>query len=823
VSFIESLGRDLRFGARTLLRSPLTTAAAVLSIGLGIGASTTVFGVVDAALYRPPPFADARRLVIVYEAHARAAAETELTRWSWRRFRALAAASRSLESIGSASRAVLAFTGDDPAPVNAEVVSSSYFRVLQVRPVVGTTFAASDDESTAQPTAILGYDAWRDRFSGETSVIGRSILVNGVSLTIIGVAPEGFRGITGEAELWIQPSVASVVSFAGYLSSDENFITVVGRLKDGVSLGEAGAELALIGRRIGATTPALRGSVGATVRSLNDARIDPSTRRPLHLLLAGAACLLLLACVNVAGLQLGLAAARRREIAIRAAIGATRRRLVRQLLIEGSLLAAGGGAIGVFVSIVAAGSVALPAAAHRGRNFYGAVGEFSMPSVDARVLAFSILACVATVFTFALVPALQCTRGDLTTPLKDGGRGGSVRGNTRIRRSIVAVETALALLLLVCGGLLVASWHRLDTADTGFDRANMLTFTLLPSEVKYPPSKAPALLDRVLEEIGRVPGVDAASVDGCTPVATGCANSTLYIVGRPWRSRDDAPPVLRHYIGPDHFRVLRTRLIAGRTFTLFDRGGSPRVAIINETAARRFWPDQNPIGQRVWFGGGSSFDRPDSSAEIVGIVGDVAYQPLDQHPVQADFYTPYAQFTYAHRTVLLRTRGDPMTIVPDVRRAVQRANGELPLFDVRAMDDRIADSWTRVSYQMRIVVAFAVAALAIAAIGVYAVIANVISDRSHEIGLRMALGASRSQVLRAVGAHGLRPAFAGLLLGLVGAIGVSRMLAAFLYGVGPFDATVLLLMTLLVGVVATAATYVSARRALAISPVDVLR
>ena len=393
----------------------------------------------------------------------------------------------------------------------------------------------------------------------------------------------------------------------------------------------------------------------------------------------------------------------------------------------------------------------------------------------------------------------------------------------RLRHVLVGAETALALVLLVAGGLFAASLRALANTEVGFDRHNLIAFTIRPSDVKYPPSKAPALITSVLDEVRRLPGVEAASVDGCAPLSTGCANSTLSIEGRPWATRDAAPFVLRHYVGPEHFRVLGTPVLRGRAFTDGDRAGGQRVAIINETAAKRFWPNQDPIGQRVWFNGGSNFDRPDSAATIVGVVGDVAYQPLDDHPVQADFYTPYTQFTYANRTVLVRTRGDPRGAIAELRKAVQRASPELAIFDARTMEDHAGDSWTRVTYQATILAAFAAAALLLAAGGIFAVITQVIADRVHEIGVRVVLGAGPGKVLAAVGSHGLRPALLGLVVGVAAAIGVGRVFAAFLYGVPALDLEVLGIVATVVALVVLATTYLGARRALSVSPMDALR
>jgi len=827
MTILRDLPLDLRRASRSLRRSPIVTAAAVVSIGLGAAAATTVFSVVDAALFRPPPFERADELAVLFMTRARPTESPRTERWSWPRFRALAASQRSFERVASFSAATAAFTTGSVEPVEGEFVSSDYFSLLGVRPIVGRAFDASlDEEATVEPVVLLAHDLWQRRFGGD-SVIGKNVTLNGIELTVIGVLPAGFNGLSGRASLWMPAPMAPRVTYADYLVTNQSFISVVGRLRPETSLSSAAAELGVVGAQIDRALP-LRGQrpddvVAATATTMNEARIDPSTRRPLLLLLGGAACLLLLACANVAGLLLGQAATRRRDVALQAALGASRGRIVRQLLAESSLLALGGAAIGIAITWPLTAHAGVPAAAFRGRNFYGAVGEFATPRVDARVLAFSLALCALTVLLFGLLPAIQSARVDLKSALNDSGRGVIGPRSMRLRHVLVGSETALALVLLVAGGLFAASLRALGNTEVGFDRHNLIAFTIRPSDVTYPPSKAPALITSVLDEVSRLPSVEAASVDGCAPLSTGCANSTLSIEGRPWASRDAAPFVLRHYVGPEHFRVLGTPVLRGRTFTDGDRAGGQRVAIINETAAKRFWPNQDPIGRRVWFNGGSNFDRPDSAATIVGVVGDVAYQPLDDHPVQADFYTPYTQFTYANRTVLVRTRGDPRGSSAELRKAVQRASPELAIFDARTMDDHAGDSWTRVTYQAAILAAFAVAALLLAAGGIFAVITQVIADRVHEIGVRVVLGAGPRNVLAAVGSHGLRPALLGLGVGLVAAIGVGRVFAAFLYGVPALDLEVLGIVATLVALVVLATTYLGARRALSVSPMDALR
>jgi predicted permease len=496
---------------------------------------------------------------------------------------------------------------------------------------------------------------------------------------------------------------------------------------------------------------------------------------------------------------------------------------VRQLLAEATILAAAGGLGGLAIAIPLTASAGLPSAMWRGRNFYGALSEFSSPRVDARVVLVSIAVCALTTMLFGLVPALQATRLDLTTALRSGTGGSTGPSRTTLRRVIVGVEAGLAVVLLAGGGLLAASWRRLATTDVGFDRSRLLTFLVRPSEVTYPPAKAPGLLARVLDAIEQVPGVDAASVDGCAPVGTGCASSTLFVMGRPEPPRNEAPGVLRHYVGPHHFSALRVPVLRGRVFDERDRAGSPRVAVINQTAATRFWPNEDPIGKRVWFGGGSNFDRPDSSAEIVGIVGDVAYQALDEHPFQADFYTPFTQFTYASRTVLVRTRLDPTTIVPDVRRAIQSVDRSLAMFEVRTMDEVMSASWARLTYQTKILSGFAIVALVLAATGIFAIVAHMIGTRRREIGVRMALGATPAQVLMTVGEGGARPATIGLAAGIVVTLVAERALESAIYGVRSFGAQVIAAVAVTLAVVIALSAYLAARRALRVDPAESLR
>lgn len=820
--------RDLTFAVRSLRRSPVLLGVALLSIMLGITAATSVFTVVDAALLRLPPFPNADRLVVVYEHRTDPGAASRPERWSWPRARLLCERTTSFESIATYSPAVLTITDGDPEPVNVELVSSRYLATLHMLPVIGRSFTTDVDETSAgADVVIIGNALWHRRFAADSGLVGRRIRVNDIALTVIGIAPPDFAGITGRAQLWIPATMAPRLSFTDYLVTNQNFISVIARLRNDRTVQQARAELSELGAVITRAFPVAGAPDGATyvgtALALNEARVDPSTRRPLYILLAGVACLLLLSCANVAGLLLGRGVSRRRELAIRISTGATRWRIVSQLLTESSLIAAAGGVLGALLAALAAPHLVLPFAPPRGYNSYGAISEFSVPRVNARAVLFCIAVSALTAIAFGLLPAWRATRVDLTRDLKDGAGTGGAYGGVALRQLVVGIETGLAVVLLFLGGLLLASWRRMQNTDVGFDRSHLITFQLRPSEVEYPPAKAPALIDRVLSEVKRLRDVESATVDGCAPLGTGCASSTLFIIGRPLARPEDAPLVLRHYVAPDHFKTLEIPLIRGRAFDARDRAGARRVAIISQSAAARFWPHDDPIGKQVWFGGGSSFDRPDSSAEIIGIVGDVAYQPLDEHPFQADFYTPYAQFTYATRTVLVRTRGNPASAVPALRRAVRDADPALALFDVETMEQRMSQSWSRLTYQSQLLTAFAAVALALAATGIFAMIVQIVADRRRELGIRLALGATAAHILGSVAREGAAPAMVGLAAGLLVSLPAARLLRSTVYGIQTRDPTIVVAVVATTMIAVLSASYLAARRVLVIRTAEALR
>ena len=825
----------MRPAVRTL-RSPLGLVV-VTTIAIATATCSLVGAVLDAALLRPPPFGDASRLAILYISHESPTSGVDRRRWSFTRYLLLrdAVVPKLFSDVASFSRsATLTLTGNgssEPVPTDAEVVSTSYFHTLDVRPRIGALFSADEsDKSLARAEVVIGYNLWLRYLGADSGVVGRRLMINGLPFSVAGVLPPNFAGLTGRSELWIRPGMAAAVSYAGYLETNQNFISVVARLAPGVSMPAAASALRVIGASIDRVAPSARDGAAerftATALSLNEARVDSRERQWVFVLVGAVSLLFLLACANVMNLLMARALGRRRELAIRSALGASRRDIISALFGEGALLALTGGALGGSCAALLVPWTALPARVIAPRNMYGSIGAFADPRADARFVAVAIGVGLLAAILCTLVPAVFPQRLDLTRDLKDGTPAVTLATLPRRltgRSALVMLETALALALLVAGGLMAESYRRLRATPVGFQPQGLLTFWIRPSEVAYPPWRAPSLIDQVLTEIARVPGVVATTVDGCTPVSTGCASSTLYVIGRPQPRPEDAPPILRHYVAPEHFATLGIPLLRGRIFTDEDHAGTRRVAIINRLAADRFFPGEDPIGKRVWFGGGSSYDRPDSAAEIVGIVGNVAYQSLDERPVQPDFYTPYRQFTYATRAVLVRSSGDPVALVPALRQAVRRADPRLALYEVRTMQGVMGDASAGRRFDTLLLSAFALVAMVLAAMGIYGVVTHSVAQRTREVGIRIALGATARDVVALVVGEGMVVPVIGLLVGTMTAAGCARVLRSLLYGVSSTNPVVYAVLAAVLASVAVVACYIPARRAARVDPLIALR
>ncbi|MEO8453017.1 MAG: ABC transporter permease, partial [Gemmatimonadota bacterium] len=553
------LRQDLWFAFQVLSKHRRYAALSVVTIALATGAAIAIASIAYAALLRPLPFPASNRLAMLYITASEPGRAVYNQRWSFGRFQLLRRMQTSFVEVASFGPQSLNMQGADQSErITGESVSAPYFRTLGVSPLIGRTFAADEDSIPgARPVAVLGYDLWRRRFGGDSAVVGRAVRVEGLELTVIGIMPPGFGGLTGRAELWTTKAMAPLLSYREHLTTNQNFISVVARLRPPATFETARAEMDVLGRRIQAALPSDRDeptTFAATAVPVGQARVDPANREVVLILLAAAALLLLIAAANLASLQLGRAIDRRREIAVRLALGATRGRLVQQLLTESTILGLIGTLGGLGLSSALSAWLVAPGRTIGVRGYYGQIAEFATTRLDGRVVLFALVLAIGLPLLFGLVPALRATKLDLTVDLRGRQAGGS-RSRLALQSALVVTEVALALILSIGASLLVKSLVWIQHVDRGFEAANLLTFRIQPSDVRYPAPVAPAVIEQVLARVSAVPGVVSASVDAAAPFE-GPANSTLYIVGRPEPSPGRAPEITRHYVGPDHFKTL---------------------------------------------------------------------------------------------------------------------------------------------------------------------------------------------------------------------------------------------------------------------------
>jgi putative ABC transport system permease protein len=819
---MDTFAYDIRYAIRALLHVRRVAATAILTLTLGIAATTTMFGVAWAALKSPLPFADSDRLLVLYLTRATAQDGTLKLRWSNPAIAALRALGlEPLEDIASFTATNVGSSGNGQAAeqIDGEVVSAGYFSALRITPSIGRAFRADEDAAPgARPVAVLSDRFWRRRFAADPAVVGRATPINGIALTVVGVAPAGFSGLSGRSDIWIPRAMAPQLTYSDYLTTPQHFVNVVARLAPGETLERANAALATVGPRLKDTNGPAGAVWSALAMPLSDARVDPTVRRSTVVLLGASVCVLLTACVNVAGLLLARAHMRRREVAVRLAMGATRARLVRQLVAESLLLAgiAGVAALPCASAAMDALGRAAPAVIASFRNDHGAFAPFATPHLDARVFLFTLALTVAATFICAIAPALHAARADVVEARN--ARGGSAR--RRGLTGLVAGQIAAAVLLLAGAGLLLDSFERLQHQRAGFVSDHVLTFWIRPPNTRYRPSDGPAIVERMLNRIEAVPGVVSAAVNRCTPFM-GCARTTVDTGADPLGSRASTA-VGRHYVSDAYFRTLAIPLIAGRTLAPTDRPGRAAVAVVNETAVRRFWPERNPIGQRVIFGPSTGFSNPPQPVEIVGVVGDVKYEGVDE-PTNADFYTSYLQFAYPDTMVIVKLAGEAASVARAIGRAVSEVDDTVAIFDVQMLDDRIDLLLSRPRFNAAVVVAFALVAVGLAAVGVYGTLAYWVSTRTREIGIRSALGADGASLVRLVVGHGLRIASGGVAIGLVASAGAAALLRGWLVGVTSSPPLVLAGAAALMFAAVAAASLPAALRARGVDPAAMLR
>jgi len=824
---MSAIRYDLRQAVRTLARMPGTTLLSVVTLGLGIAAATTTFSAVYAAIFRPIPFQDPDRLLYLQTTRQTAGAGTVLLRWSLAKADALREQARSFAAISTYTRsyvgiAVARAEAGNAEQIDCEVVGAGYFDVLQVRPAIGRVFTP-EEEAPGHAVVVLGDAIWKRQFGGDPAALGRTLLVNGVPLTVVGVMPPGFDGVSGYAAFWWPRGMAPQLTYREYLTTPQHFLNLVARLRPGVTLAQANAELAALGPGLPMTVDpnAEPARWSATAIPLGQARVDASQRRVLMLLLAGGGCVLLVTCVNVAMLLLTRARSRRGEMAIRLALGAARRRLVQHLLVESALIATAGGVLGV---LLAGWGItwlrhAAPAVMPSPQNNYGQISGFATPSLDGAILVFVALIAIATTLAFGIAPALTASGAAPADALAVSSRGVAGRGRGGALTMLVTSQIAVAVLLLSGALLLAGTVSRLQADRSGFDDS-ALTFWVNAPASRYADEQGPQVVERLLERIRRVPGVSEAAVNRCTPYGASCARTILFFPGRPAVAAA-APVIGRHYVSPRYFHALGIRLLRGRLVTDDDRQGRPPVTVINETAARRFWPGEDPIGKRVWFGSAPGFTDPAHPVEVVGVVSDVKYWPPNE-PIGPDFYTSYLQFTYPSSLYVVKA-ADPATVIPAIRRAVAEIDPTLPIYDVQLVNERVAEAVARPRFTAIVTAIFAVSAAALAAMGVFGVMAYTVSLRREELAVRLALGATPRGLRHHVLGQAARLAAIGIVAGLLASVWLLRSIGSMLYGLSPRDPVALSVAAAAMGTVALLAALVPAWRASTTDPMAVLR
>jgi putative ABC transport system permease protein len=822
----RGLWQDLKSACRALIAMRGAGVLAVLTLAVALGAATSMFSIVYAALLRPVPFDAPADLVMVFLTRTTPADGLTRLRFSFAEFTSLTNQVTSFEALGAFTRAanIALEVGDRPAiPTSGEFVSPSYWAVLRLRPKLGRLTTTDDDARRgAGQVAVLSARLWRDACGSDPHIVGQHIRVNGVVLSVIGVMGEGVNGLSERAELWMPATLAPQLTYADYLTTPQHFIVVIGRLGRGVTREAANRELAVLAPRIangGQPDPDRAAVWGAFSTPINDVRVQPTVRRTALLLAATIVCILLVATANVMSVLLARLHDRRREIAVRRALGATPWQLLRQTLAENAVLAVVGGVLGAGFAAVAirlvrvAGPIGLPSTG----TGYIQISSFATPAWDAAVAGFLVAATGGVAALFTVIGIWEASRPHFTATLRDDARTGS-RRRLRTLRAVVVIEMAGAVLLITGASLLAASARGLESQHAGFESADVLTFRVAPPASRYRPEDGPRILESLLTSIEASPGVAAAAVNRCAPLDDGCARATLYGPNRP-----DGTPVERHYISANYFRLLGMRVVAGRVLAATDRAGGALVTVVNETAARRFWPGQNPLGQHVWFSNPAGFDDPTHPIEVVGIVGDVKYGTVDQI-LGPDFYTSYLQFAFPDSMILVKaTPGGYATLLPSIDRAVASVDRGLPIIEPMPLEARVQAAWATPRFQARAVVVFAALALVLAALGVYGVATVAVSLRARELGIRLAIGAEVRSIVRLVFLEHLSLALVGGALGVVAALLGGRLLQNLLYGVGASDprAIAVALSGLLVAVLVGAVR--PARRAGAINPVDLLR
>jgi putative ABC transport system permease protein len=800
---------DFRFALRTLAKSPAFSIAAMLCLTLGIGVNATIFSCVRALLLRPFPYRAPDELVAIGEANQKRG--WHMNSVSYPNFRTWQAETRSLESVGIYTGASYNLaTGDGADYVQGSVVSWTMFHVLGIAPVIGRDFREDEDRVGAPKVIILSDRIWRERFEARAGAIGQSIMVNGLPHTIIGVMPPGFE-FPSNAGAW------TTMQTDPLRGRGNHSWQVMGRMKPGVTVEQTRLDLNRIAASLETQYPESNLGWGVDVQTLRDYQ-SGNVRPVLMLMMASVAFVLLIACANVANLLLARAAVRSKEMAVRVAMGASSWQVVRQMLTESLIIALAGAALGVgfaygFLQWIKA-------------NLLAGIPFWMQFRIDAPVLVFTVGVAVLTAFLFGLVPALQAARPNLIETLRDAGARGSSagRGHQRLRSSLVVAEVALSVILLVGAALLIRSFMGMQSVKPGFDPSNLLTLRVTLTGPQYDSTyKRYAFWDRFLTDVNARPGVVSAAITNNIPL--GGSNNNSFFVAEDQPAQLGSEPLLEiRWVSPRYLETLRVPVVRGRMFTpqeWADSGAAGRVAVINEYMAKQFWKSADAaLGRRFKFG--NATDTLNQWITIVGVAADIRHKQLTAPP---DFqgYMPYQQGGWNSAAIVVRTLGEPTRATGTVLAALKATDPYVPAYRVLSMDASIERSYFQQALYSKMFTAFAAIALVLAAVGVYGVIAYSVSQRTREIGVRVALGAQRANVLRLILGQGALLTAAGVGIGLAGALGVTRFLRAMLYGVTPFDPVSFVVVTVVLATIGCVASYIPAIRAARVDPIDALR
>ena len=809
---VGDVAGDLRYAVRALRKSPLFTTAVVATLALAIGATAAIFSVVNAVVLRPLPYPDADRLVVVWgnlpSIHLQ---DIVVSGAEYVDFRDR---NRVFDAIGAYDAAAFNLTGQGEAErLNGIVATGSLLPLLGAQAAIGRVLQDGDNQPGRARVAVLSHAVWQRRFGGDPGVVGRLVALDGQLTEIVGVLRPGTVSAFGENE----PDVWMPIVIDAALLSDNNrgsrAYTVLARLKPGVTIAQAQEAMNHVADSLVRDYPShYHGGFTTTVRNLKGDIIS-DTSRGLYLLLAAVSLVLAIACANIAGLLLVRAHARRRELAIRAALGARRSRIGRQLLTESLVVSAIGGGAGLALAFWAV--KALVALAPSG------IPRLHEVALDARVVAFTAALSMLTGIVFGVAPALQASRADLTDVLKEGSRT-IAGGGHRVRRALVVSEVALSLVVLIAAGLLINSFARLQSVAPGFDPDRLLTFRLAPSTAKYSFAKSEQLYAEVFSRLASKPGVEAvAAIDGL-PFSGYGGDRTFFLEGKLDAPPSEKPDEQVRFVSAGYFSAMRIALRRGREFTGRDTRRSPRVAVVNEALALKYWPREDPLGKRV------TFDRQEPIwYEVVGVVGNIRHRTLDAAE-KPELYVPYAQplfegWNARPMFVVVRTSFQPTSAAGAVRDVVASIDPDQPISSVRTMEDRIGESLGRRRFNTLLLSLFAALALTLAAIGVYGIVAFGVAERTHEIGIRLALGARPRHVLAMIVADGMALVFAGTALGLAGAAAATRVMESQVFGISATDAATFAVVSIALALVGCCACLVPARRAIALDPVTTLR